>query len=164
MNLAIIIDHDPDLINGASLQSRQFIDWLVRNGHSVDLIFPSRGGRPRSRRPGVRCHPIPSLTVARYREYCVPLPLLRAELLLAPPDVDLVHAETINPTLLLLGYWIRRRRRVPMFNVLTAHIPFYYPILFPSEKRLTGPLLRIGKGLADRMSNRIEGTFVLSPG
>ncbi len=164
MKIALIVDHDPDLVNGASSQSRQFISWLTGHGHEVELIFPSPGRRTRPHGPGVRHHPIPALSIARYREYCVPLPPLNASLWLDRPDVDVVHAETINPTLLLLGYWISRRRRVPLFNVLTANVPFYYPILFPPEKWFTGPLLRFGKGLANRLSDRIEGTFVLSPG
>ena len=164
MKIAIIVDHNPELMNGASYQSRQFVDWLVRHGHEIHLIFPFKGRREFKSRPGVRYHPIPSLSISRYKEYCAPLPLLKISLWLKSLDVDLIHAETINPTMLLLGYWIKRRRNIPMFNVLTAHVPFYYPILFPKEKIITKYLLRIGKFMANRLSGRIEGTFVLSEG
>jgi glycosyltransferase involved in cell wall biosynthesis len=164
MRIAVLLDHDPRLLNGASRQAGQFIDWLLGRGHEVHLVHTASGRARADRRPGLRVSTVPSFPVRSYREYRIPLPPLAVRLWLTRAGVDLVHAETVNPSLLALGYWMKRRARVPMFNVLTANLPYYTSILLPRDNLARKAVYRIGKPLMNAVSNRIEGTFVLSEG
>jgi glycosyltransferase involved in cell wall biosynthesis len=164
MKIAVLLDHDPALLNGASRQGGQFVDWLLKRGHEVHLIHTASGRRRREERPGLRVSTVPSLAVASYREYRIPLPPLAVGLWLGRARADIVHAETMNPTLLALGYRIKKRAGAPMFNVLTTNLPFYVSILLPRDNLAKRTAYRIGKTLMNAISNRIEGTFVLSDG
>jgi glycosyltransferase involved in cell wall biosynthesis len=165
MKLVFIVDHDIEKTNGVSFQSKQFIKWLAERNHEVFVMFPSNNNNHNQNYgQNVRCYPIPAFSVPSYPEYSVPLPPLAAKLWLKKWQADLVHAETINPTLLLLGYWIKYRSKAPMFNVLTANIPYYSHILFPKDNMIKKSCLKIGKTLMNWISNRIDGTFVLSRG
>ena len=165
MKIAFLVDHDIELPNGASYQSRQFLNWLTEKGHDVHLIFPSREKRARFRyNDRVIGYPLPALSVPSYKEYCISLPPLAMSLWFKKWDVDLIHAETINPFLLHLGFRIKRRTGAPMFNVLTANIPMYSPILFPKDNLFKKFCFQLGKSMMNKTSNRIEGTFVLSDG
>jgi len=164
MKIAVIVDHDVDLLNGASRQSCQFVDWLVGHGHDVHLIFPAPRRRRESPKAGLRIYSVPSFSVPSYREYRIPLPPLAPTLWLRRWKIDLVHAETMNPTLLLLGYWMIRRSRKPMFNVLTTNLPYYAPILLPRDNAARKLVFRAGKAMMNAISNRIDGTFILSEG
>lgn len=164
MKLAILLDHDPALLNGASRQGGQLIDWLLARGHGIHLVHTASGRAPGGARPGLRVSTVPSLSVAAYREYRIPVPPLAARLWLSRHDVDLVHAETMNPTLLALGYRIKRSAGAPMFNVLTTNLPFYASILLPRENLAKAFAYRVGKPMMNAVSNRIDGTFVLSEG
>ena len=165
MKIAFLVDHDIDLLNGASYQCRQFLNWLTKNGHEVHLIFPSREKRA-SFRYNDRAigYPLPALSVPSYKEYCISIPPLAVPLWLKKWDVDLIHAETINPFLLHLGFRIKKQTGAPMFNVLTANIPMYSPILFPKDNLAKKFCFQLGKSMMNKKSNRIEGTFVLSDG
>lgn len=163
MKLAVIVDHDPALLCGASRQAGQFVDWLLARGHEVLLIFPS-AGRSGGARSGLRVSRIPAFRVPAYREYRIPLTPLAVRLWLSKPDIDAVHAETMNPTLLALGAWLGRRAGAPVFNVLTANLPFYAPILLPRDSLARRAVFRAGKAMMNSLSSRIEGTFVLSEG
>lgn len=164
MKIAVLLDHDPGLLNGASRQAGQFVDWLLGHGHDVHLVYPASGRRGGGTRPGLQVSTIPSFSIAAYREYRIPLPPLAVPLWLKKAEVDLVHAETMNPALLALGYWMKRRAGVPMFNVLTTNLPFYTSILLPREDLARKFAYRVGKAMMNAISNRIEGTFVLSEG
>jgi glycosyltransferase involved in cell wall biosynthesis len=164
MKLAILLDHDPQLLNGASRQAGLFIDWLLSRGHEIHLVHSASGRERKPARPGLRVDTVPSLSVAAYREYRIPVPPLAVRLWLSRADVDIVHAETMNPTLLALGYGMRRRAGVPMFNVLTTNLPFYASILLPRDNLAKKFAFRVGKPMMNAVSNRIDGTFVLSEG
>ena len=164
MKLAILLDHDPGLLNGASRQAGQFIAWLLARGHEIHLVHTASGRERKPARPGLQVDTVPSLSVAAYREYRIPVPPLAVGLWLKAQDVDVVHAETMNPTLLALGYRMKRRARAPMFNVLTTNLPFYASILLPRENLAKAFVFRVGKPWMNALSNRIEGTFVLSDG
>ena len=165
MRIAFIVDHDIEITNGVSLQSKQFLTWLTDNDHEIQLIFPSTGKKTGySNGRNISFHPVPAFSVPSYREYSVPLPPLAVSLWLKEWDIDLIHAETINPTLLLLGYWIKHRAKVPMFNVITANIMYYSHILFPKDNFVKKACFKIGRGMMNRISNRIQGTFILSEG
>ncbi|MBN2264346.1 MAG: glycosyltransferase [Candidatus Aminicenantes bacterium] len=164
MKFAILLDHDPGLLNGASRQAAQFIEWLLKRGHEIHLVHTASGGRPAAPRPGLTVSTVPSLSVAAYREYRIPVPPLAVRLWLSPRRVDIVHAETMNPTLLALGYRMKRSAGAPMYNVLTTNLPFYASILLPREGPIKTFVYRVGKPMMNAVSNRIEGTFVLSEG
>lgn len=164
MKLAVLLDHDPALLNGASRQAAGFVDWLLARGHEVHLVHTASGCPPGPPRPGLRVSTVPSLSVAAYREYRIPVPPLAARLWLGRHGVDLVHAETMNPTLLALGYRIKRAARARMFNVLTTNLPFYASILLPRDNLAKAFAFRVGKPMMNAVSNRIDGTFVLSEG
>jgi glycosyltransferase involved in cell wall biosynthesis len=141
------------------------LNWLTEKGHDVHLIFPSKEKRARFRyNDRALAYPLPALSVPSYKEYCISLPPLAMSLWFKKWDVDLIHAETINPFLLHLGFRIKRQTGAPMFNVLTANIPMYSPILFPKDNLIKKFCFRLGKRMMNKMSNRIEGTFVLSDG
>ncbi|MBN1222140.1 MAG: glycosyltransferase [Candidatus Aminicenantes bacterium] len=165
MKIAYIVDHDIDITNGVSFQSKQFLTWLADNNHEIHLIFPSKRKKKNlSYGEHIHCYPVPAFSVPSYKEYCVPLPPLAASLWLKKWDIDLIHAETINPVLLQMGYWIKFRTKAPMFNVLTANIPYYSHLLFPKENLVKKICFWYGRALMKRISNKIEGTFILSEG
>jgi glycosyltransferase involved in cell wall biosynthesis len=165
MNIALIVDHDIEITNGASLHTKQFLKWLADKNHYVHVMFPSREKMGCSNYGrNIKCHPIPAFSVPSYKEYCVPLPPLACSLWLRKWNIDLIHAETINPTLLLLGFWIKWCTKAPLFNVITANIPYYVHILFPKDNFIKTSCLKSGQAMMNWISNNIEGTFVLSEG
>jgi len=165
MKIALIIDHDIELVNGASYKSKQFFNWIRCHGHEVLLVFPSVNRvNPHRYRDGVTVVSIPSFPVPKYKEYCVPIPPLAISLWLKKWKVDLFHVETINPTTLLLAYFMAKRSKAPIFNVLTAHVPMYANILYPKENIVKKLSFRLAKRMMNFTSNRINGTFVLSNG
>ncbi|HOG28272.1 MAG TPA: glycosyltransferase family 4 protein [Vicinamibacterales bacterium] len=164
MKIAVVLDHDPRLLNGASRQAGQFVQWLLGRGHQVHLVHTASGMHPPPSGSGLRVSTVPSFPVRSYREYRIPVPPAAARLWLARADVNLVHSETMNPTLLALAYWMKRRAGVPMFNVLTANLPYYTAILLPRDNLARKLVYGLGKPLMNAISNRIEGTFVLSDG
>ena len=165
MKIILIVDHDIEIANGVSLQVKQFIKWVAERDHEVHVMFPSKNnGNNHNYGKNVKCYSIPAFSVPAYPEYSVPLPPLAAKLWLKNWQADLVHVETINPTLLSLGYWIRYRTKAPMFNVLTANVPYYAPILFPKDNLIRRAGYKLGKVWMNWISNRIEGTFILSQG
>ncbi|MFH1727491.1 MAG: glycosyltransferase [Pseudomonadota bacterium] len=165
MKVLFIIDHDVALVNGASFKSGQFIDYLTRNGHDVSVIFPSKKRKKQFQdTTNLKHYPIPSFSIPGYKEYCVPLPPLAPGLWTRKWDVDIIHTETLNPTLLLLGTWIKKRSKVPMFNVLTANLHVYTSILFPKDNFIKRFCKHYGIKIYNAISNKIEGSFVLSEG
>jgi glycosyltransferase involved in cell wall biosynthesis len=164
MRIAVLLDHDPRLLNGASRQAGQFVDWLIGRGHEVHLVHTASGNGRAEPRPGLRVSTVPSFAIKSYQEYRIPIPPLAVRLWLERDGADLIHAETMNPTLLALAYWMKRRARAPMFNVLTSNLPYYASILLPRDNVAKKVVYRNGKLLMNAISNRIEGTFVLSEG
>ena len=164
MRIALIVDHDVGLLCGASRQFQSYADWLADNGHDVLLVYPSPRRQRSAPRPGLGVHSIPAFPVPAYREYSLPLVPLAFDLWLRKRTFDVIHCETMNATLLFLGYWLRARSKTPMFNVLTANLPYYAPILLPKDNILKRFVFAAGKALMNAVSNRIEGTFILSEG